>query len=241
MLLRLGPSIVPITLILGGQRLRMPSAAAEREASGSRASAGGPRPGAAVWPRSQVAGTGPCEVAAGFDSSLVGRRVTNSEYSLGVICRGGLEFAGVVRVVVHEPEAGKQGLPEEFDLLSHVGLGDAAVKVDIQFEKQVPLVVEVGFQEAPGPVPQVDFFKRLFRLEPGAELEAARRAVLHIVEQGGAAIAFHFENHLWIACFVPGEFGIKAFFSKNVEQLLAGDSVNDCFTVTCLRLHWHGS
>jgi len=36
MLLRLGPSIVPITLILGGQRLRMPSAAAVLPGSSAR-------------------------------------------------------------------------------------------------------------------------------------------------------------------------------------------------------------
>jgi hypothetical protein len=36
MLLRLGPSIVPITLILGGQRLRMPSAAAVQPGSSAR-------------------------------------------------------------------------------------------------------------------------------------------------------------------------------------------------------------
>jgi hypothetical protein len=115
----------------------------------------------------------------------------------------------------------------QLDLFRQVRLGHAPSDVHVVFQKQVALVVKVGFQKSLRAVPQVHFLERFLRPDSGAELKAGGSAVLDSVEQDGASETFHLEIEFRIAAQVVREFSVKTFFAKDFEQMLASDSGDD--------------
>jgi hypothetical protein len=125
-------------------------------------------------------------------------------------------------------------------LFRQVRLGHAPSDVHVVFQKQVALVVKVGFQKSLRAVPQVHFLEGFLRPDSGAELKAGGSAVLDSVEQDGASETFHLEIEFRIAAQVVREFSLKTFFAKDFEQMLASDSGDDFRLLARLRLHRSG-